>query len=379
LHSGTYTFLTAPSISGTFQDVNRLSVVFNQNVVYSPTAVDLVLAQSSTLAESPTVYPEIANVAIDDAQSANDTVMTHLAEGRLEAAMEGMRVAGGYHRVGYGDGSSPYGAWATGVGGFGSTSGSGSTPGYDRGGGGLMTGIDTQVAPGLAAGVAVEYSRTSVDEKGGGSGTITTPRLLGYGTWWVGPVAFDATIGVGYANLSSSRPIAAVGSASTSFNGLEATSALQASTLFSIDRFEISPAAGIQYALYDQHSFAESSSTPGYALRGLSKTVNSARPYVSLTAATRFVTEGYMTIEPKLSVTYQAEVAGTNRQIDVQAPGDLQVFTFNGISPSRSEIIADAGVNIETSRDLGYYADVGVIRSGPTNGMRLDAGVRYRF
>lgn len=49
------------------------------------------------------------------------------------------------------------------------------------------------------------------------------------------------------------------------------------------------------------------------------------------------------------------------------------------IQPSRGEGSINAGLVVETNHDLGFFTDTALVGLGNTSGLRLDAGVRYRF
>ena len=382
LRPTTYQLISAGSVSGTFSTVgDTLSVALAQQIVYTANGVDLVITQLTKLPENPTVFAATESAAIDGAQSANTTILSHLTGIRTGAAVDQMSMANTwYHRPGASVGSSPYGAWAQGQGGFSSTDGSGSARGYNVNDGGFMAGIDAPVGQrGGVLGVAIGYDVSSLSESGGASATIDTPRLAIYGGYWLGPVALDGSVGVGIPSLSSDRPITQTGTtAAASYVGNELTAAVQASSTIGLGEYAITPAVGAQYARLRLHNFSESGAS-GYDLDGPASTTDSLRPFVSATASTRFFVDARTVLEPTVRVAYSTEALSNTRQVAIEPAGDNAIFDFDGVKPSRGEGSVDAGLVVETNHDLGFFTDAAVVGLGNTSGVKLDAGVRYRF
>jgi len=381
LHATTYQLITANTVTGTFATVtDTLSAALSQKIVYSGDTVDLVITQLTTLPENPTVFSDIESTAIDGGQTANSTLLGHLTGIRNGAAVDQMTMVNtSNHRAGFSDGASPYGAWAQGQGGFGSVNGSGSSPSYNVHGGGFMAGIDRQISPGAVLGAAIGYDITSLSESGGASATLDTPRVAVYGGYWWGRLAFDGTVGIGIPSITSDRPVSQTGTtASSNYDGTEITAAGQISSTFGMGDYAVTPAIGTQYTRLNLHSFSESGAA-GFDLGGPSSTTESLRPFVAATASTRFFWDTRTVLEPTVRVAYSYETLSNNRQVTIEPEGDNATFQFEGVKPSRGEGSVDAGLLVETSHDLGFYSNAAVEGIGNTSGVKLDAGVRYRF
>lgn len=385
LHAGTYQLLSAAGISGSFAATNLVSVGFDQSVAVNAdgTGIDLTLIQRTSIPENPSIYPALANTAIDAAQRANDTVVSRLGDARMMATLDHMVVAGDRNHItdDWGcTGCSPYGAWFKATGGFGNTDGAGGTPGYDANSEGFLTGIDGGVGDDspVVLGVAIGYDHSAVDEGGGAHGTISTPRVMAYGDWWHGRYAIDVAAGAGYARFSSSRPITQTGAtASADGGGPQFTSSLQGSAMFAVRSIIVTPAIGMKFARQNEHAFSETGGG-AYDLNGQSGAANSLRPYVSCTATTRFDMGGATRIEPRLRVAY-AEEALSRSGISVSPTADDYTFHYPGIVPSRGQFSLSAGATIERTRALNFFTDAGLISAGNTHGAQFDAGVRYLF
>jgi len=381
LKAGTYQLISAGTINGTFASTTDvLSAALSEQTLYTPTAVDLIITQLTTLPENPTIFGDIESAEIDSGQAANTTLLSHLSGIRTGAAVDQMTMVNSSdHRAGASVGSSPYGAWAQGQGGFGSVNGSGSAPSYNVHGGGFMAGADVQIGRGGVLGAAIGYDITSLSESGGASASIDTPRVAVYGGYWWGPVAFDATAGIGIPSITSDRPVTQTGTtAAASYVGNEITAAFQASSTISLGDYTITPAIGTQYTRLNLHGLSESGAA-GFDLDAPSSTTNSLRPFIAATASTRFFLDVRTVLEPTLRVAYSEEALSNSRQVTIIPSGDNTTFQFGGVKPSRGEASLDAGLVLETSHNLGFYTNAAVDGLGNSSGVKLDAGVRYRF
>jgi autotransporter-associated beta strand protein len=379
-HSQTIDLIGASSITGfgglTVNDAlsNSIGVTVQE---IGGDEIELTLTQLA-LGQNPAIFPAITNIAIDEAQNDNDMVLTRLTDLRTEAVTDEMLMASSmYHRTGGSSGQSPYGAWMKALGGAGSIGGGDGSPGYTTQGEGFIAGLDTELSPGVVGGLALSYGHSSITQSDGETGGINTPRLMLYGGWWRGPIALDATLGYGLASLSSLRPTSG-GTGTTSFTGGEFTAAVQASSPQAIGDIALTPAVGLDYARLDQDAASESGAGI-YDVTSLTTTTNSLRPFLAATVATRYAL-GYLTkIEPQLRIAYEVEALGVSRAAQIEPVGDAQVFNIAGVTPSRGILDASAGIKIETSRALAFFADVSAMNSGNASGFGGDAGIRWRF
>jgi fibronectin-binding autotransporter adhesin len=381
--STTIDLIDAGSLTGKFAtEIGTLSQGIQQSIVYLPDGtVELVLTQLKSLPQNPTLYTALISEGIDEAQAGNEAILTRMDNILNDASLDDMRTAETYdHAAGYGPGKTPYGAWATGLGGFGSTAAEGSAPGYKVVGGGFITGLDYEFLPGFFGGAAVSSTYSSVSENvGGASGDILTPRAMLYGGWWHGILALEGTLGFGDAFIDASRPALTGGTVSTAnYSAYEVTAAFQASTNFRVGPVVFTPSLGFKYAMLTEPQVAETGGP--YAVNVQGDTTESLRPFAALTTSTRFYPgDGNLAIEPRLRFGFDSEVLSNSRQITVQPIGDAADFLIQGVDPSRNLFNASAGVTVETSRDFGVYSDIGYIYGRNTNAAAMDAGVRYRF
>jgi uncharacterized protein with beta-barrel porin domain len=378
--SGVYQLMSASSIAGNFASIaGNIGVGFSQDVSIGSTVVDLTVAKMTVLPESPTLYPAITSVVVDEAQQANTTLVSRLTEARGQALVDGLRI-GEYpeHLDGTAPGSSAYGAWARGFGAFGSTSGSGQAPDFDVRGGGVIAGIDEALNSGSgAAGFAVSYNISDISEHGGASATVNTPRVGFYGGYWLGRLALDAALDFGLPRVDGTRPLPGSGQAKSSFTGAEFATALQAGLPIRRGELVVTPAIGMNYAFVSQGAFAESGSV--LDIDGHKTNTNSLQPFISATFLRRIETPSGISIEPSLRASYAFEALSTSRNLVFQPPNDSTVFTADGVPESRSTFAVAGSVNVEVSRALAFGLDAGWTHNGNSNDETFDASVRYRF
>ena len=378
--SGVYQLESASSITGTFSSITgNIGVGFSQDVSIGSTFVDLTLAKLAVLPEDPTLYPAVTSVLVEGAQQANSALVSRLSDVRAAALVDDLRI-GRYpeHVDGSAPGSSAYGAWARGSGGFGSTSSSGGTPGYDVRGGGIIAGVDEAINSGSgAAGFAVSYTIDSLSEHGRATATINEPQLGFYGGYWFGRLALDGSLGFGLPRVDGTRPLSAGQTPKSSFNGTDVTTAFQGSLPFHRGAWVFTPAVGMDYAYVFENAFSESGST--LDINGHSTGTNSLQPFISASVLTRIETPSGMAIEPGLKATYAYEALGTSRNLAFQPPNDASVFVAEGIAPSRSTVGVDGSLTFEVSRALAFGADAGWSHNGTAKTATFDASLRYRF
>jgi len=270
------------------------------------------------------------------------------------------------------------GGWFKGIGSFASLDGSSSTPGFDTQAGGFLAGFDKAFSPNLTGGIALGYLHTNLSEAGGASGSIDTPRLAVYGSYTLGDFAIDATAGYAYDFINASRPFATLGqTASSSYNGQEANAALQVSTRANFAGITFMPAAGLAYVHVAQTGVGESGA-PGFNLSVNGNSANSLRPFISLTAAKSYTTDGGTVITPEADIAYSYETLATTPPSLIQVGGGS--FTVPGLMPSRSQLTLGGGITAQLTDTLAFEAAYHI--TPPTGNLlsqTISLGLDYRF
>jgi fibronectin-binding autotransporter adhesin len=270
------------------------------------------------------------------------------------------------------------GGWFKAIGSFASLDGSITTPGFDTQAGGFLTGFDKAISANFTAGIAAGYLHTNLSEAGGASGSLDTPRLAVYGTYTLGNLAVDATAGYAYDFINSSRPFATLGqTASSSYNGQEANAALQVSARANFAGITFMPAAGLAFVHVAQNGVGESGA-PGFNLSVNGNSANSLRPFVGVTAAKSYTTDGGTVITPEADIAYSYETLATTPPSLIQVGGGS--FTVPGLMPSRSQLTLGGGITAQLTDTLAFEAAYHI--TPPTGNLlsqTISLGLDYRF
>ena len=318
-----------------------------------------------------TIFTALSTAALLAAQQANSALLTHMGELHLGTGSPKVQTALAATAptqvafTGTADqladllpaipqAVGQMGGWFKAIGSFASLDGSISTPGFDTQAGGFLAGFDKAVSANLTVGIAAGYLHTNLSEAGGASGSIDTPRLAVYGSYTLGDFAIDATAGYAYDFINSSRPFATLGqTASSSYNGQEANAALQVSTRANFAGITFMPAAGLAYVHVAQNGVSESGA-PGFNLSVNGNSANSLRPFVGLTAAKSYTTDGGMVITPEADIAYSYETLNTTPPSLIQVGGGS--FTVPGLMPSRSQLTLGGGITAQLTDTLAFEA-----------------------
>jgi fibronectin-binding autotransporter adhesin len=394
-----YDILNAASVSGTFASVTGAAPKgFDQSLAYSPTDVSLALDPNAPVIVAPTndtIFTALSSAALLAAQQANGALLTHMGELHLGTGSPKVQTALASTTptqvafAGTADqladllpeipqAVGQMGGWFKAIGSFASLDGSISTPGFDTQAGGFLAGFDKAFSPNLIGGIALGYLHTNLSEAGGASGSIDTPRLAVYGSYTLGDFAIDATAGYAYDFIDSSRPFATLGqTASSSYNGQEANAALQVSTRANFAGITFMPAAGLAFVHVAQNGVSESGA-PGFNLNVNGNSANSLRPFVALTAAKSYTTDGGTVITPEADIAYSYETLNTTPPSLIQVGGGS--FTVPGLMPSRSQLTIGGGVTAQLTDTLAFEAAYHI--TPPTGNLlsqTVSLGLDYRF
>jgi outer membrane autotransporter protein len=270
------------------------------------------------------------------------------------------------------------GGWFKGIGSFNNLTGSGNIPGFATQAGGFIMGLDRVLAQNLTGGIALGYLHTNVSEDTGSTGTIDTPRLSIYGSYALGNIAIDATAGYGYDFYSANRPFPLLGqTASSSYNGQEATAALQASAKLNAGGFTLLPAIGMVYAHASQNSASESGA-PGFDLNVNSNSANSLRPFAAVTVAKNFTTGNGTVLTPEADISYSYETLGTTPPSTVSVGGGT--FVISGLLPQRNNLTIGGGVTAQLTDVLALEAAYHITPpTGNNLAQTVSLALDYRF
>jgi outer membrane autotransporter protein len=338
------------------------------------------------------VYSSLNTSALFGGQQANDVLLGHLAGAHSGTGSDTIETAlastsptqlafnGGAMHLNDAvaqlpDAMAQMGGWFRATGTFASLS-SASVPGVDTQGGGFMAGLDRPIAPNLTAGIAAGYSHTNLSQHDQENGTLDTPRVAAYGSYTMGPWAFDATVGYAYDHVSAKRPLAGIGTASSTHDAQEATGAAQASYRFDYAGFSVMPNAGVAYVhLFDDG--ADESGASGFDLDVSHRNSDSLRPFIGVSASKPIVMASGLRLVPEGDIRYSHELFATAPSVVSVGGGN---FAVNGITPSHDLLTVGGGITAALSDRLALFADYhATLPTGNYWQQTITAGARYKF
>ncbi len=396
----TYTFISAPSISGSFNQVTTSGTPgLSQNLAFNPSTGQLVLGGAITVAPTnDTVFTAITTTLVQNAQQANGIVLDRLAArlgatGDSAAAFASLTTAPGMPLAQRGASNLAtvegiatalpqaiveQGGWFRGIGSFGSTNGNGTAPGFSVEHGGFFLGFDRPVAPDAIAGIAVGYTHGDVDEHSSSSGDVNTGRIMIYGGGVVGNAVWSATAGYAHDWIDTQRGLAGIGSERSGYGANEFTLGGQWSLPLRIDDTIVTPRVGARFLHLGESGFTENGAT-GFNLTGQPDATTSFQPFIGATVSHSFITDGGTQITPEFRVNYAREVADDSRTRDINTIDGTR-FVVDGVRPSRDILSAGAGVTVRAQDNLYVYADYdAILPTGNTLNQIFSVGVRIPF
>ena len=336
-----------------------------------------------------TTFSAVGNTVIDSSQISTGNLFDYLGglhdgsgNGDTAFLTKPIRIAmagdGGLAEL-LSAGAAPlYNAWFRVTGRLSDLDGSGATPGFKTKSGGLMSGIDRSFGEGFMGGAALGFDQTYIDEDSGNSGHVSTPRLMLYGSYETGPLAFDGMVSYAHHFIDTRRYVTATAqTAEASHGGDEFSAAFQASYRLDVEDFTVTPKAGLMYTHLTEESFSESGA-PGFNLAVASRDADSLRPFIGVNAAKSFTTGGGSKLTPQLSLDYSREAMNDAPSSTVSVGGGT--FIVRGLEPSKDRVTAglslEAKVDDRLSFRAGYRA---VLPTGNLFAQTVEFGLAYKF
>jgi fibronectin-binding autotransporter adhesin len=399
-----YKLVTASSVSGTFATVTGVNPSgVPQVVLINPADVTLQLGGPATLNSTPgtiiiapfnaTIYTAVTSTLVIDGQQTNSILFD-----RLAGLADGLTTAGGAAPLRLAQGNigalsdvaaalpgalGSQGAWFRAIGGFAMLNGSSTAPGFTGAAAGFLAGYDRAVAPNLWLGLAAGYLHSDISERSTSSGTVESGRVALYGAGLVGPSRLMATLGYAYDRTDTARGLTGVGTARQGHNGNEFTLAGQWSLPLAVPGIggadaSLTPRAGLQFLHLGEGGFSESGAG-GFNLSSGGRDTDSLQPYIGVTLAQSFVTDGGIRITPEARLGYARELLSNARLITETTVSGANFFVA-GVRPTRDIVTVGVGVTVEAMRDMRLYAAYdAILRTGNTAAHNFSAGARIRF
>jgi outer membrane autotransporter protein len=258
---------------------------------------------------------------------------------------------------------------------------------YSFGGG--ASGFDAQLAPGLLVGASVAAAGSSFSLQGQpSSGTAHTIFFGLYGAWTTGPFYVDAAAGYGHGAFATTRTIT-VGATSElaqgNFDGDQYGGRVEAGWRFAVQRYRLTPFAGVAVQALHQDGYAESTTNTATNLPGTlglsyaGQTTTSVRSFLGGETATTLQLDERTTLAPRIRVAWAHEYDRT-RQVNasfLSLPG--AAFTVNGARPARDAAIVVAGVDLAIGRNVALFAEFDGDIAGSGNAYAGSGGIRVSW
>jgi outer membrane autotransporter protein len=255
--------------------------------------------------------------------------------------------------------------------------------------GGGASGFDVQLAPGLLVGASIGAAGSSFSLAGQpSSGNAHTIFFGLYGAWTMASFYVDAAAGYGHGSFTTARTIT-VGATSElahgDFGGDQYGGRIETGWRFQIQRYRLTPFAGVAAQALHQDSYSESTTntaTNALGTLGLSyagQTTTSVRSFLGGEATTSFTLGEHTTVTPRLRVAWAHEFDRT-RQVNasfLSLPG--AAFTVNGARPARDAAIVTAGVDVAVSRNVALFAQFDGDIAGGGNAYAGSGGIRVSW
>ncbi|WP_422001589.1 autotransporter domain-containing protein [Reyranella sp.] len=283
------------------------------------------------------------------------------------------------------DGVSPFGAWASALGGVGSVQGDGNASTFTYTAAGAAAGVDYRVAPNVLVGLATGFiSGTQWVDGFSGKGWSNGVSVAGYGSFALGPFYVDALAGYAYANNQLQRQIAIPGLQPRTASGSTGANQFlgQAEAGYRLDAYapaqaSVTPFARFQASSVNQAAFNEWGAN-SLSLAVAQQTTTSLRSTLGADLAGAIGIGDTRTLELGLRLGWLHEYANTARPVAAAFAGaPSAAFTVYGATPQRDFAVigfrAGAAVAAATRLYLRYDGEIG---SGADNhainlGLRL--------
>jgi outer membrane autotransporter protein len=323
----------------------------------------------------------------------NNAAMFMNAIGQQMALARGATASGGQRaslaqscEVAACDGVSPFGVWASGLGGVGSVNGdyNASTTTYNFGG--VAVGIDYRLDPRFLIGLAASYTSGNLWVNGfPGQGWSNSVGVAAYGSFTEGGFYADLLGGYGYYGNQLQRQITIPGLQRMAWGSTGANQALgQVETgyrfgVYAPANATIAPFARLQGSSVTQNGVTESGAQ-SLNLNVQQQTTNSLRTLFGIDLAAALPVSGARPVDIGLRLGWQHEFASTQRPITAALSGaPFAPFTVYGATPQPDAAVVSfrAATNVADAVQL-YLRYDGEIGSG-TDNHALNLGLRVSF
>ncbi len=271
------------------------------------------------------------------------------------------------------------GGWVEATGSLNHVDASGGAAAYDANTAGFLAGVDRPLnAIGTRLGLAVGFDQTSLTDKAGGSGSMSTTRVALYGSQSFGAFTLAATVGYGFASNSTSRNSGVGNFNENNSLGIINVGA-QLSTHVSLGGADLAPAAGLKVANVEATNFSEPASglLTGFAVAGKMPSYTSVQLYFSLRLSKSYLIDSNIVISPDALVGYEYEAGDNGIAANVTfASGPAYQTTHSNLD--RGDALVSAGLSAGKN-NWSLFATYTARLSGNWTTQTGEAGLRIKF
>lgn len=282
------------------------------------------------------------------------------------------------------DGERRWGAWLSGLGGFGTIAGDsgngGSNSSYNLGG--LMAGLDYAFDPRFTAGVTIGYSSSTVWSPAAMSqGTTNTAQLGVYGRFQQNAFSIDGAVGYGRGQNRTTRPILLPGGTviaqgsptSDQFFGFVETGYKVG--LGTGSNAYVTPFARLEGSTTTQGAYIETGNTP-LALSVAAQTANSLRTVLGAQVGWSIATT-----DVRIQAGWSHEFADSSPPVTASFVGAPAVgfTTSSAVATPRDGAVLGLGIATKIGEATRLYARYDGELDGGTTSHTFSAGVRMRW
>lgn len=281
-----------------------------------------------------------------------------------------------------GSSASEGGTWLRGYGLFGRLGGDVNAGGGDYRGGGVIGGVDRQLAPSFLGGASFGYSNLDADFRNfDGKGSVKAYEGALYGSYADGPLRFDGIMSYARLNFDSERSIA-FGSvarrARATYEGDRFSAALEAGYRIDLGWSTIEPLAGLRYTYLSQDGFTEvGAGSIGLATR--SQSAQSLLGSLGLRFAKSFdIDAGRLAVEAR--GRWQHEFGDGDMVLDASFTGaPAASFAVQGARIARDSAVLGAGLSLRLDRRFTLFADYDLRLNRDLTAHAATAGLRVTW
>jgi subtilase-type serine protease len=346
-----------------------VAMTTTQSAIYAPLYTLSGSAVAPALEQlAPTIYGDALMVGRDNWYLVAGAISEQLA------ARRGLR-----HTDNAQTASGPGGStvWLTGLGQFGDVHSNG-TAGYSSSTGGVATGIDVPLTPGLTVGAALGFAHQSTSAENSASFSGDALQFELYGSFRQGIAFLEAQAGGSFFEGTATRPLAAYGvQAKGNANGAAGGGALRAGVRLEAAEWQIEPGISLAGVGLSQGSLTETQAGPvGLSVGNAS--VGSLQTLLGVRVERRIALSETVTLVPSAQIGWLHEyldTQGTIRAAFIGAPG--AAFGVRSAPVGRDAAVIGLRASLEMNGPVSVYAGYSGALNGSSTVQTVAAGLRF--